>query len=52
MMFAKIVEDRRSGLRWMEIPLSTDVDDGDDRALIAYLRRFCECRRAPSTACG
>jgi hypothetical protein len=40
MIFARVVQDRSTGRRWLEIPLPADVDDEDDRALVGYVRRF------------
>jgi hypothetical protein len=51
MMFARIIEDHSTGKRWLEIPLPGAVDDEDDRALVAFARRFFDaierqCNRA------
>jgi hypothetical protein len=41
-MFAKILEDRRSGRRWVEIELPHSVDDENDLDLVAYIRKFID----------
>jgi hypothetical protein len=40
MMYLRIVEDRLTGKRWLQLPLPESLDDEDDRALLAFARRF------------
>jgi len=40
MMCLRIVEDRLTGERWLQFPLPDSLNDEDDRALLAFARRF------------
>jgi len=44
MMYLRIVEGRLTGERWLQFALPDSLNDEDDRALLAFARRFLQAR--------